>query len=63
MGFQKQAKPEQWKSPFVAVIRYVGVDMATCSCGWTCRSGRVKVREDKIDRHLTKRHNGRGVRL
>ena len=63
MGFQKQRKPEQWATPFMAMIRYHGVDGVSCSCGWTARSGRPKVREDKIDRHLMKRHNGQGMRM
>ncbi len=34
-----------------------------CSCGWTYGHTREKPREDAIDRHINKRHNGRGIRL
>jgi hypothetical protein len=58
-----KVSPEKWTSPFMPFISYEGVDVAKCSCGWSTRSGRVKVREDRIDRHLNKRHNGRGMRM
>lgn len=62
-GFQKRAKPEDAKPVGLAVIRTEGIT-ATCSCkGWSRTHARDKVREDSIDRHLAKRHNGRGIRL
>lgn len=62
-GFQKHPKPEEWKDVPLAVITYGGLG-AQCSCGWVSRQARrIKVLEDMIDRHLTKRHGGRGIRL
>jgi hypothetical protein len=34
-----------------------------CSCGWRYRHKREKVREDAIDRHINKKHQGRGIRI
>lgn len=36
---------------------------ASCSCGWSIYHLRSKVAEDAIDRHLNKKHGGRGIRL
>lgn len=36
---------------------------AVCSCGWNYYHARDKVREDAIDRHIERKHKGRGVRL
>ena len=33
-----------------------------CSCGWKFRHRREKVREDRVDSHLAKKHRG-GIRL
>lgn len=38
-------------------------EKAYCSCGWEYTHAREKVREDAIDRHIDKKHNGRGIRL
>lgn len=55
--------PEQWTSPLMPLIKYEP-NVVTCSCGWSRpRRGRDKVIEDSIDRHLSKRHHGRGMRM
>jgi hypothetical protein len=36
---------------------------AACSCGWGATALRSKVLEDKIDRHIDRKHNGMGIRL
>lgn len=61
-GFQKRVKPEHFKNVRLARISYSGMS-AVCSCGWTTHHRRATVREDAIDRHLAKRHDGRGIRL
>lgn len=61
-GFQKPLSQPGSKSVGLARVSYQG-DRAVCSCGWGAGAARVKILEDKIDRHLAKRHNGRGIRL
>jgi hypothetical protein len=60
-GFQKPVS-QPAKRVGVAVVTYEG-DTARCSCGWGYAHQREKVREDAVDRHLRKKHNGRGVRI
>lgn len=62
-GFQKPSRSLTEK-------REVGLGMAksdnvtvTCKCGWVYTHTRQKVREDAVDRHFAKKHNGRGIRL
>lgn len=63
MSFQKRAKPEQFKEVGLAIVKYDGLS-ASCSCDWVyLNASRQKVLDDAIDRHLNKRHNGRGIRL
>lgn len=62
-GFQKPLKPHEWRTDIgLAIINYDG-RAAMCSCGWRFYHAREKVRENAIDRHLNKRHNGRGIRV
>lgn len=59
----RKAKPHEWKDVRLAVISYSGLG-AQCSCGWVSRQARrLRVLEDSIDRHLAKRHQGKGIRL
>lgn len=47
----------------LALIKYTS-EGPTCTCGWRPRpASRLKVQEDRIDRHIAKVHSGRGVRL
>lgn len=64
-GFQKPlGNPAKAKQVRLAVISYTEDGEVVCSCGgWSTNHTRVKVREDAIDRHLAKRHGGRGIRL
>lgn len=62
-GFQKPRRPAQTKTVGLAVIRYVANDEATCSCGEQITHKRTKVLEDRIDKHLARKHGGRGIRL
>lgn len=62
-GFQKRVKPQQYKSVGLARISYHEDGHVECSCSWSNSHSRDKVREDAIDRHLAKRHGGRGIRL
>jgi hypothetical protein len=62
-GFQKRIKPSEFKEVGLAVVHYTESGAASCSCGWRHNMARTKVLEDAIDRHLTKRHGGRGIRL
>lgn len=61
-GFQKRTKPSKFKPVGMAIVKTLA-EHAECSCGWTNSHSREKVREDAIDRHLNKRHNGRGLRM
>lgn len=66
-GFQKRqvSDPKKAKDVWLAAITYAedGQTVA-CSCGaWVYNHKREKVREDAIDRHLARKHDGRGVRL
>ena len=47
----------------LARITYFGSLRAACSCGWQAGHTRPKVLEDKIDAHLAKQHQGRGIRV
>lgn len=59
----KIADPAKAKDVGLAVITY-GDGWATCSCaGWSGMHRRAKVLEDMIDRHLNRKHDGRGIRL
>lgn len=67
-GFQKPlSDPASAKPVGLAVISYerIGIrQYAVCSCGgWSHSHNRPKVLEDAVDRHLSKRHDGRGIRL
>lgn len=65
-GFQKPIDPGKRRQVGLAVISYGEVDgraFAACSCGQPFTHPREKVRENAIDKHIAKRHNGRGIRL
>lgn len=65
-GFQKPIDPGTRRKVGLAVISYGEVEgrqFAECSCGQPFVQAREKVREDAIDRHLSKKHNGRGIRV
>lgn len=48
----------------IAVISYDAEGRyASCKCDWSFWHQRTKVVEDAIDRHLAKKHRGRGIRL
>lgn len=61
-GFQKRVSTPGAKTTNLARISRDGI-YALCSCGWAFGHARDKVREDAVDRHLDKRHDGRGIRL
>lgn len=61
-GFQKPLSQPGAKEVGLAVISYEG-EAAACSCGWVVRARREKVREDSVDRHLNRKHDGRGIRI
>lgn len=60
-GFQKPLRADPVQVG-LAVVTYQDT-AAVCSCGWVVRAHREKVREDSIDRHFNRKHNGRGLRL
>lgn len=61
-GFQKPLR-QPVKQVGLAIISYEADNVAQCSCGTALYHQRAKVCEDKIDRHIAKAHNGRGVRM
>jgi len=60
-GFQKPMGVSE-REVGLAIVKNDG-RTCSCSCGWKMMHSRDKVREDKIDRHLNKQHNGKGIRL
>lgn len=60
-GFQKPKRAKKTREVRLAVISYEDI-WALCSCGWAFGAKRDKVREDAVDRHLERKHNGRGIR-
>jgi len=61
-GFQKPRASTKRREVRLAVITYEGNEVK-CPCGWGYFHRRDKVREDAADKHITKHHNGRGIRL
>lgn len=63
-GFQKPlADPDKARQVRVAVMRTEG-DTIACSCeGFAKTHARQKVREDAAQRHIERRHGGRGMWL
>lgn len=60
--------PTKWKSPRVPIVKIAhggtGWSQAQCSCGWySDPCVRDKVLNARIQKHLDRRHDGRGVRL
>lgn len=62
-GFQKPQSTTKTREVGLAVITHYGDTRVECSCGWSYGHTREKVREDAVDKHLDKRHSGRGIRL
>lgn len=64
-GFQKPlSDPKAARKVSFARISYNSDGSVTCSCrGWGFYHKREKVLEDAIDRHIERKHNGRGFRL
>lgn len=62
-GFQKPLRSPSRRAVGLARISYVDGGGVVCSCGWTYVHVREKVREDAVDRHINRKHNGRGIRL
>lgn len=61
-SFRKR-KPEKWTNPRMPIVRYETSETVKCTCGWDYSHQREKIREDAIDRHFLKRHQGKGIRL
>jgi len=61
-GFQKPLSPEACSPVKVPVLRTNG-ETITVNCGWAKQHPRKKVREDAAQRHLDKKHGGRGMWL
>lgn len=66
-GFQKRIDAGERKNVKIAVIRQGETDKgfayAECSCGQPFTHQRKKARENSIQRHLDKKHGGRGLWL
>lgn len=64
-GFRKPIDSGGRKPVGLAVIKSgeteTGIKFAECSCGAPFVQQRDKVRNAAIDRHLTKKHGGRGI--
>lgn len=60
----KLVDPTKAKPVGIAVIKAEVPGSLSCSCGgWSIIHPRAKVREDRAQTHLDKKHNGRGVWL
>lgn len=65
-GFQKPIDSGKRKQVGLAVITYGKAGdrtFAQCSCGAPFTQPRENPRENAIDRHLKRKHGGRGIRL
>ena len=62
-GFQKPLDSGKRREVGLAVISYIEAGGAVCSCGWGYFHNREKVREDAIDKHIDRKHQGKGIRL
>lgn len=62
-GFRKPIDTGQRKGVRIARISYTEDGYAKCSCGQPFKQPREKPREDAIDKHLNRKHGGRGFRL
>ena len=61
-GFRKPLDNGKRKDVKLAVVSNLHeVGAAQCSCGWAYAHPRTKVREDAIQRHLDRQHNGQGL--
>ena len=61
-GFQKPVSQPGKKEVRLAVLHTDGI-YRTCSCGWAYGAERKKVRDDAAQRHLDRKHKGRGLWL
>lgn len=52
--------PKTWSNPRIPVIKDA-YGLITCSCGWFKVHDRQKVREERAQAHLDKRHEGTGA--
>lgn len=67
VSFQKRLTPEKWGSPRLAVIKTERLEdgrlACVCTCGWFTAHSRERIREDRAERHLRKRHQNTGIFL
>ena len=59
-GFQKPFRPTARREVRLAVISEKR-DGVTCNCGWVFAHPRAKVFRDRAQKHVDKRHSGRGI--
>lgn len=59
-GFQKPLDDGQRREVYLPVVSITGPN-AKCSCGWAASHSRKKILDDKIQTHLDKHHQGRGL--
>jgi hypothetical protein len=60
---QRKRSTQSTKPVGLARITYYGDTHAVCSCGWSMGHIRPKALENGVDRHLSRKHQGRGIRL
>jgi hypothetical protein len=60
----KLRDPAKAKPVGIAVIKSEAAGSLSCSCGgWSIIHPRAKVREDRAQKHIDRKHGGRGVWL
>lgn len=63
-GFRKRVTPDKYKAVGLARISAdYGAGVIVCSCDWSATHPRAKVLDDKAQRHVDRRHNGRAIWL
>ena len=58
----RKISPENWTNPGMAMLTTNG-SYISCSCGWDTNHPRPKIRDDRAEQHLNKRHGGAGLWL
>lgn len=62
-GFQKPVDDGKRRQVGLGVVKHHDDGISRCSCGQPFMHERIKVRENAIQRHFDKKHNGRGIIL
>lgn len=62
-GFQKPLDSGKRKPVGMAILKTSDTGVVECTCGWRYIHHREKVRDDAIDKHISRKHGEMGIRL